>query len=281
MNVFIARDGAILGEYPREQIDQMARAGELNGDDHYWQEDMDDWQPLPALLGPGPWEPATAVTTALPAPKPWDKRVILGGLAGLVITAVALSLFFSRTGNQDSGEGSSTASHAKAAETALAIRDKAAADLRKRIERLPVSAKPPLNTFYYDVRVNMRKTFDQRTPWSATIHGWANVIDPATDQTVSRTDFTLTTDYEDNEWVFKHYRAQLTSMATHTSSEVEERGDSATPPSLAAMLGLKRMEVPSPGQIPPAITKVEERGAIAPAPKLLPPPLLSEAPAGR
>lgn len=126
------------------------------------------------------------------------------------------------------------------AATALQLRDEAAADLRKKLQRLPDTASPPLNTLYYDVRVDMKKTLSANIPWTATIHGWENAIDPATSETLSRTEFTLKTDYENGEWYFKHFQASVHSIREGKTVDLEENENTATPPSLMGELGLKR-----------------------------------------
>ncbi len=261
MTVFIARDGAIIGEYPREDLEAMAQRGELETEDHFWQEGMEDWLPLPDLLGADAWEPMLAPTlgakpplepqppTPSPVPaaaKPW--RLVLG-IAAVLLTLGLAALLLIRSDRRGANVvpvwpplESSSPTNTPTSEASLELRDKAAADLRHRIERLPGNAAPPLNTFYYDVRVEMRKTVMPETPWSARMRGFENVIDPATQSTLSRTDFTLTADYHDGEWTFNHYRASVLNVINGAVISVEESADSPTPPSLVGILGLKRRE---------------------------------------
>src|SRR3954464_3359055 len=63
VDVYIARDGVELGAFPRKDLNDLARAGELQPTDHYWYEGMPDWLLLGDFLGRGAWEP-------LPEPKP-------------------------------------------------------------------------------------------------------------------------------------------------------------------------------------------------------------------
>ena len=159
MQIYIAREGVEIGEWPREQVNELARAGELQPSDHYWHEGMVDWLTLGELLGPEDWKP-------LP-PVPFYRHrlavpVAIGG--GLVLAAIiAISLI--NSGSRESGKTSlGSPSDVPPAGSALGLRDKAAADLRQRIEQLPARAAPPVNAFYYDVTVNMRKSFATALP---------------------------------------------------------------------------------------------------------------------
>ncbi len=64
------------------------------------------------------------------------------------------------------------------------------------------------------------------------------------------TEFTLDADYEDGEWIFRHYNAVANDLLTGSHSEIEVDKDSGAPPAIATMMGLKI--APSPVQ-PPAI----------------------------
>lgn len=251
MTIFIARDGEVIGEYPRAALEELARNGALESTDHYWQEGMEDWLPLPDLLGPNAWQSGTLPADGMPAidsPEPDEsappfpiRRVatIAAACACFVLAGGLLIYFTNASGNSESAPSHTVAAPPLDAATEAEIRDKAAADLRHRIEQLPGRAVTPLNTFYYDVSVNMRKMLSQRTPWSATIRGGENVIDPATEQTIRRTEFTLTADYEDGQWTYKNYQASSANLVDFGITEVLEDEDSPTPPSLAGMLGLK------------------------------------------
>jgi hypothetical protein len=234
VQIFIARDGVEIGEWPREQINELARTGEFQPSDHYWHEGMVDWLTLGELLGPDDWKPLPLV--------PFYRRrlaipvAIGGGLLLAAIIAISLINFGSRESVKTS-LGSSSA--VPPAGSALELRDKAAAELRQRIEQLPARAAPPVNAFYYDVTVNMRKSFATGTPWTAIMRGYENTIDPASQKTTKRTQFTLTADYHNGEWVYRHYRATSTDLSNSSIIEVEEDENAPTPPSLAAMLGLK------------------------------------------
>jgi hypothetical protein len=240
-NVFIARDGAVIGEYPRDRLEEMARAHELEREDSYWRDGMEDWLPLSDLLAPEDWEPP-------PPPPPPPNYVALigtGAVALLILGSVGFFLMKPDRSGQVSKPMSAPLPIEDAA-TGIQIRDKAAADLRQRIDRLPEHADPPFNTFYYDFQVSMSKVLSSRASWRATIHGWESIMDSQGKDTILRTDLTLTTDYEDGEWVFKYYRASVSDLAEGTTREIEEDQNSAVPPSIVGVLGLKRGKVAMP-----------------------------------
>lgn len=56
MIVSVARDGAEIGEYPREELDEMARRGQLQPTDLCWFEGMENWLLLEDFLGPKVWK---------------------------------------------------------------------------------------------------------------------------------------------------------------------------------------------------------------------------------
>lgn len=216
----------------------MAQAGTLEREDHYWREGMEDWLPLPDLLGVEAWEPP------VPPQPPLSPFAILGGFAAAVAVLAVVAFLFIRPESPPENHPPMRANtpgpdRPGAGLAANELRDKAAADLRQKIERLPAQATPPLNTFYYDVRVNMNKTLSAEAPWSATMVGGENVVDPATQSTIRRTSFTLKTDYENGVWVYKQYRATVSNLDRGTTLEIEDDESSAAPPSIVGMLGLK------------------------------------------
>jgi uncharacterized protein DUF4339 len=245
VNVFIGRDGVELGEYPRAELDARARRGELEEGDYYWHEGMDAWRPLNELLGPEAWTPEEP---ALPPPKEWPRissqqLIVLGAVAFGVLLLMAIVAYFLFR-DPSAFEIAAMNSMQKAAppltvQTQNQIRDKAAADLKQRIERLPGRPTPPLNTFYYDVRVNMQRTLSSTVPWNAVMTGEENIVDPATQQTIQHTNFILTTEYRDGHWTFTHYQASTASVTSSSTTEMEADEDSPTPPSIVGMLGLK------------------------------------------
>lgn len=237
MNVFIARDGSIIGEYPRADLEAMAQRGELEMEDHFWQEGMEDWLPLPQLIGPEAWLPPPP-----PAP-PRSPLVLLGIGVGAVLILLALVYFFVLPDRPEEAPASVVTemdgpplSGAEGRD----IRDKAAADLRARIERLPSRAEPPGHNFYYDVRVNMQRTLSGRAPWRATMRGFENVIDPTTQETLRRTEFTLLAEYRGGAWYYRGYTASTSDLKADTVQQIEESPDSPTPPAIAGIMGLKR-----------------------------------------
>ncbi len=279
VTIFIARDGDMIGEYPHHQLEAMARAGHLRPDDDYWHEGMGEWSTLDKFIRRRAWEPVVEradaeANTPSPAPPFWqtmDRRLLFGGI-GATVLAVLLILFL--VARPSSGPVSPTPAMDAAAE--LALRDKAAADLRARIERLPVTAKPPLNTFYYDVRVSMEKHFNPRVPWSALIHGSANKVD-ANGQTLSRTDFDLTTDYEEGEWVHDDYQETVTTFSENGAETSKEIQRLSTPTSIAGIMGLKIRPKLAPIQM--SSLKIEDAGATpSGTPATLVPPILTQPP---
>lgn len=272
VTAYIARDGVEIGDFPRAEIRALVRRGELLPSDFYWHEGMENWLPLEEVLARGladlPEAPAETVraqsreiepadephseertsapTQRLTFPTFTRKQLGLGAAlcAGVLVCAlVALSMRSARRRAHNEATTlfrQSVVAPARSATDELALRDQAAADLKHRIERLPARAEPPLSIFYYDVSVNMKKSLSTRTPWTAEIHGRENVVDPATNQTLRRTEFALTSDYRDGEWTFKHYRALTTDLSDNGEKEEEHDENTPTPPSIVGMLGLKR-----------------------------------------
>ena len=74
----------------------------------------------------------------------------------------------------------------------------------------------------------------------AVIRGSENVIDPAANQTIRRTQFTITADYHVGEWTYRRYQAVVSDLVTLATSQIEDDEDTPTPPSIVGMLGLKR-----------------------------------------
>ena len=167
-------------------------------------------------------------------------RLIIIVLAALLFVALGLYLFFTARADR--------AMHASAlfqptektpAPNADAIRDKATAELKEKIARLPSKAAPPQQNFFYDVNVNMQRSLSERAPWWAIIRGGENVVNPETQQTIVRTDFILTVEYRDGEWTFKHYRATASDLVKEETKEIEEDEKTPMPPSIVGVLGLK------------------------------------------
>jgi hypothetical protein len=122
---------------------------------------------------------------------------------------------------------------------AMATREKALADLQQRIARLPQQPSPPLNTFYYDIVLEMEQTLAARTSWRAVIRGRENVLKPESEETLSQTEFTVTADYGDGEWLYKSYRGTTLNTEDQTTSTVQHDSTRLAPPVLIGILGLK------------------------------------------
>lgn len=88
--IHVARDGAKLGEFTLEQIQEGLRTGQFRSTDLGWQPGMADWRPLSELAGVAappaagamptlPLAPAAGVYASLPgAGLPWEHRAQLG-----------------------------------------------------------------------------------------------------------------------------------------------------------------------------------------------------------
>jgi len=267
VNVFIGRDGAELGEFPRAELVQRARAGEFQPTDYYWYDGMEDWLLLGDLLSADAWSPlaalpppaaASAPPVAAPpspgvsplppvdAPAPSVKTRspdLLGAAlvcaAGLV--AFVCAIYFVLRDNDDPADAASSSlvSPAPDAGTDLQLRDRAVAALQQKLDRLPRRAEPPLNSFYYDVAIQMNPSFSERMPWSAIIRGRENLIDPATEKTIVATDFALSIVYRDGEWTYNEFRASASNMVEAVTNEIEHQGAAPAPPSLVSIMGLK------------------------------------------
>ncbi len=232
LTAYVARDGVELGAFWRDEIEPRARAGELRADDYYWHEGMENWLLLEDVLGPEPWQPP---------PAPLKKRLIVAGaICGAFMLAALIAIFVITAGHEPAPlRRTRVPAAAMDPVKATEMRNKAAAELHARIERLPDRAGPPLYTFYYDVSANMRPSAAPRTQWEAMVHGSENTIDPATEQTIKRTEFTLITEYRDGEWAFNHYKSSTRHLDTSDQSEDEHNEQTAVPPPLVTMLGLK------------------------------------------
>ena len=88
--IHVARDGAKLGEFTLEQIQQGLRTGQFRSSDLGWQSGMPDWRPLSELAGVAAppaagampaLPPITAAGVAADSPGvglPWEHRAQLG-----------------------------------------------------------------------------------------------------------------------------------------------------------------------------------------------------------
>ena len=166
-------------------------------------------------------------------------RLIIIVFAALLFLALGLYIFFNARAERAVHTAALFQPAQKApAPDADAIRDKATAELKEKIERLPGKAAPPQNNFFYGINVNMQKSLSEHAPWWAVIRGGENVINPETQQTIVRTDFILTVEYRDGAWTFKHYRASVSDMVKEETKEIEEDEKTPMPPSIVGVLGL-------------------------------------------
>ncbi len=247
MEVFIARDGVIIAELPHQDLEERAQAGEVLPTDHYWHDGMTEWLLLSDFLAAGAWdveEPAEPAAPPLSRSAMAKRALAAAGVCMAFALVGWLLIHFSNSNSPEADQTAARSLQAVApipldADADLKLREKAAAALRQKIETLPARPSPPLNTFYYDVSVHMKKTFSIRTPWTATIRGGENTVEAGTENTLRRTEFILLADYADGVWLYKGYRASSTNLADFTTSEVEEAADTMTPPSIVGLLGLK------------------------------------------
>jgi hypothetical protein len=166
-------------------------------------------------------------------------RYAIGGVALLLGITLVYTLWPERANTNPPLRLDQAAEEPSDPASERAGRDKAAADLRQRLEALPSRAAPPQNTFYFDLRVKMSRSPAQRARWRAVITGSEHVVDPAQDKVVTQTLFTLTTDYRDGAWTFFRYDAQITNLETLETITVEHDETTEAPPSLATILGLR------------------------------------------
>jgi hypothetical protein len=267
LKVFIARGTSDVGRFPREQLPELARKGVIRRTDTYWHKGMDGWEPISDLLGPSVWEPGNETLVLDPIPAraggsgaqssgasapaaaqessetPPARRTAWGTLAaisvGALIALVALGYFLIKPDTEPMEPATATSGPAAPAVDMVAIRNKALADLQQRIERLPKQPAPPLNTYYYDVGIELTETFQARTPCKAIIRGRENVLKPDSEETLARTEFTLTADYTDGEWVYKKYRGTTLNTQDRTTSVLQHDETRLAPPVLVGILGLK------------------------------------------
>ena len=167
---------------------------------------------------------------------------VLGAVAAILLAIVGYSVMSARSDRAARAGALFPPSEGKAPTlppTPDEVRDTASAVLRAKIERLPAQPVPPLHTFYYGVTVNMRRLVDPRVPWMAIIRGKENTVDPATEKTTVHTDFVLTVEYRDGEWVFQKYHASASDMLKEETAELDANADTLAPPSIVTMMGLK------------------------------------------
>jgi hypothetical protein len=275
VTVYIARGGAEIGECRRGDVEQLMREGELLPTDHYWHDGMEDWAALEQFAAPEKkTQPARALqiettqrieitqkeaptgnATGAPAPQaprsckaltfPPEARkhlLLAGIIVGGFVFAVLIAVIVIRLGHDPAPVRAAAASAPTPIvdrERDRELRDRAAGQLRTKLEALPQRAEPPLYTFYYDVAVDMRRSGSPRTPWEAIVRGSENTVDPQTEQTTKRTEFMLRVEYRDGQWAFKHYNGRTRNLAKPGESEEEADETTTTPPALVTMLALR------------------------------------------
>jgi type II secretory pathway pseudopilin PulG len=173
--------------------------------------------------------------------KPTEWRTVAAAAIVALLALLGLAVLLIKPDEATTAPAASLATRATSTQlTGEALRDKAAEDLRQRIERLPAQAAPPVNTFYYDVTVNMNEAPSVRTPWTAVIRGAENTIQPDTGTTVARTDFTINADYTDGAWTYRAYHGLTTDLQQSTTLEAVHDEQTPMPPTIVGMLGLRR-----------------------------------------
>jgi hypothetical protein len=274
VDVFIARDGVEIGECREEDLAQLAREGQLQATDHYWREGMETWRQLRELLPPETWEakpaaepevqkeePALA-TASLAATQPiaidepparavsaipfWRSRQFrIATIAFAVVLVLAIAVYFFAARGAERRARSAAffpSAQEKPRVSDDAVRDKAVAELREKIARLPERPTAPLHTFYYDVTVNMQKSLSLRVPWTALIRGREDTVDPETNKTTVHTEFILEAEYRNGEWLFKQYHGTANDMVKEETTQIEIDPRGPVPPSVVGLLGLKVSE---------------------------------------
>ena len=248
MNVWIARDGEIIGEYPQEDIWKFARSGHLVREDYYWCEGMGDWKPLEDLLGRGIWEEALAP----PAPEPVfvpGKRLylIVAGALGLFVVAIALGIFALqwsfRTSVDDVRTPMQTPPVAPPAPTPFdsAARARAVEELNGRMKSLPAAFAPAAHSYYQGVSLAVSEA---PAPLTATITGTEETFDTSNQAPTFHIAFVLSAEYSDGAWWFGGLRAYATSAADNSVLEFRSPADTESIPDLARMLGLRPRRPP-------------------------------------
>ncbi len=88
MDVWIARGGLEIGSFRREDLETLARSGQLKPSDHYWHDGMEEWDRLGRLIGREPWK------RQLPQDQTdrIDRWFVLGAVLGAILIAAAYFL---------------------------------------------------------------------------------------------------------------------------------------------------------------------------------------------
>ena len=273
-SAYIARDGEELGEFTRDEIVAGARSGDFRPNDYYWQEGMEKWIYLEEILGSESWQPLPEEPE--PAPEPAKARVVKPEPEAEPKRELEL-----RPTAEPQAEQTAPAESWSEQKPLTLARDlltqllKAVVtpELKNRlivaaaiagtvvlvvliaiffITRLPANAEPPLNTFYYDVAGDMRRSVAPRVWFEAVVRGSENVVDPQTQQTVRRTEFTLIAQFRDGSWFLKQYHGETHNFAEQSDSVEEADEKTPAPPLVVTLLGLKLDRAEADGRSPSA-----------------------------
>ncbi len=239
MNVWIARDGETIGEYPRESLDLLAQSSELQTTDHYWHEGMENWRQLDELLGESAWQPPAKVFLPSYPRRKLAFAIAIAG-AGLTVACVLAYLLSSRnwTVAQKAAAPSVATTHTPFPTKVvidLIVRQRAISELNERIKDLPAAPGPSIRSYYTGVAV---AASPESSPLTATVTGTEEVVDPSSLEFLWHIPFILTAEYVDGAWRYVGLRAYGTNVAENATYEFNSAGTSSAAPNLARMLGL-------------------------------------------
>jgi hypothetical protein len=249
MNVRIARDGVEIGECDWDDLEQLLNEGQVLTTDHFWYEGMEDWrllndllafeesetkpaETLPDYIG---WDAGEPATTPSAFRLPSIRAVAIGCAvaAAIAIVLYLIGVFSDRRPDMPIPSGARTADLAR---TDTALRAKATTELIARLDKLPTVASPPSYTFYNDVSI---ASSDPSAPLTVRIRGWESLVDPATRQITSQTNFVLEADFRDGRWFFKHYNASTNDLVHGTRTEIAKGARAPVPPAIVSLLGIE------------------------------------------
>jgi hypothetical protein len=189
---------------------------------------------------------AVALSRAFTQIKEWPAKIprvaMAAAFAAALIVLVSIIVHLTSSKNREITPILLTSHSSAPNDTAhdLVSKRKAAEDLKEKINQLPSRATAPLYAFYYDFSFNMIPSSQTHVPWTATIHGGENIIDPGTEATIRRTEFVLIADYRNGEWTFKNYHALETDASNGATKEIIHDEKTPVPPNIVGILGLKR-----------------------------------------
>jgi len=118
-------------------------------------------------------------------------------------------------------------------------RDRVIAQLQGRLAILPSKPSAVSLVFYHDFRLIVSKGPSPMVPWSVALRGIEERVAPNTQHPVSRTTFTLVTDYQQGEWTFKRYDGSVENLNDGTKSEIKAGENRGLPPRIVYDLRLK------------------------------------------